>query len=115
MIFLGRGVWIPKNVCYSSNHLRKGYLSHEARQLVKQSKADDILLNTDDVVKLIDDFRLALKHASSLDFDDLGILDNETYKIITGLDQDTLFNCSHYVSQFFYFELRIILMICWRS
>ena len=64
------------------------------RQSVKQSKADNILLNTDDVVKLIDDFRLALKHAGSFDYDDPGALDNETYKTITGLNQGTLFNCS---------------------
>ena len=98
MIFLKRGIWVPKGVHCCSNHLYKGHLSYEARQLVKQSKANDILLNTDDGVKLIDDFRLALKHAGSCDFHDPGALDNETYKTITGLDQDTLFNCSHYVS-----------------
>ena len=115
MIFLRRGIWIPKGVRCCSNHLYKRHLSYEAWQSVKQSKADDILLNTDDIVKLIDDFRLALKHAGSFDFDDPEALDNETYKTITGLDQGTLFNCSHYVSQFIYFELQIILMICRRS
>ena len=115
MIFLKRGIWVPKGVRCCSNHLYKGHPSCEARQSVKQSKANDILLNTDDVVKLIDDFRLALKHAGSFDFDDPGALDNETYKTITRLDQGTLFNCSHYVSQFIYFEFQIILMICWRS
>ena len=76
-----------------SNYLYKGYLLYEAQQSVKQSKTGDILLNTDDVVKLIDDFRSALKHAGSFDFDDPGALDNETYETITGLDQGTLFNC----------------------
>ena len=70
------------------------YYNYEAQQSVKQSKTDDILLNTDDVVKLIDDFCLALKHAGSFDFDDPGAVDNETYKTITGLDQGTLFNYS---------------------
>ena len=70
-----------------SNHLYKGHLLYEAQKSVKQSKADDILLNRDNVVKLIDDFHLALKHAGSFDFDDAGALDNETYTIITGLDQ----------------------------
>ncbi|CAF4533166.1 unnamed protein product, partial [Rotaria sp. Silwood2] len=86
MIFLSRGIWVPKGIRCCSNHLYKEYLSYEARQSVKQSKADDILLNKHDVEKLIDDFRLALKHAGSLDFDDPGALDNETYKTITGLD-----------------------------
>ena len=77
-----------------SNHLYKGHPLYEAQQSVKQSKTDKILLNTEDVVKLIDDFRLALKRAGSFDFDDPGAVDNETYKTITGLDQGTLFNCS---------------------
>ena len=92
MIFLRRGIWVPKGVRCCSNHLYKGHLLYEAQQSVKQSKADDILLNTDDVVELINDFRLALKHAGSSDFDDPGALDNETYKTITRLDQGTLFN-----------------------
>ena len=95
-----------------SNYLYKGHLSFEAQQSVKPSKADDILLNTADVVKLIDDFRLTLKHAGSLDFDDSGALDNETYKTVTGLNQGILFNCSHYISQLVYSELQTILTIC---
>ncbi|CAF2979260.1 unnamed protein product, partial [Rotaria sp. Silwood2] len=51
--------------------------------------------NKQDVEKLIDDFRLPLKHAGSLDFDDLGALDNETYKTIPGPDRGTLSNFSH--------------------
>ena len=98
MIFLRRGIWVPKGVRCCSNHLYKRHLLYEAQQSVKQSKADDILLNTEDVLKLIDDFRLALKHVGSFDFDDPGALDNETYKTITGLDQGTLFNCSQYFS-----------------
>ena len=94
MISLRRGIWVAKGVRCCSNHLYKGHLLYEAQQSVKQSKTDDILLNTDDVLKLIDDFRLALKHAGSFDFDDPGVLDNETYKTITGLDQGTLFNYS---------------------
>ena len=94
MIFLRRGIWVPKGVRCCSNHLYKGHLLYEAQQSVKQSKTDDILLNTDDVLKLIDDFRLALKRAGSFDFDDPGVLDNETYKTITGLDQCTLSNYS---------------------
>ena len=93
MIFLRRGIWVPKDVHCCSNHLYKGNISHEARQSVKQSRVDDIILNTNDVVKLIDDFRLTLKYAGSLNFDDPGALDNETYKIITGVDQGTLFDC----------------------
>ena len=93
-IFLRRGIWVPKGVRCCSNHLYKGHLLYEAQQSVKQSKADDILLNTDDVVKLTDDFRLALKRAGSFDCDNPGALDNETYKTITGLDQGTLFNYS---------------------
>ena len=65
-------------------------------------KSDDILLNTDDVLKLIDDFRLALKHAGSFDFDDPGALDNETYKTITGLDQGTLFKYSQCFSVYLF-------------
>jgi hypothetical protein len=56
MIFLTRGIWVPKGVRCCSNHLYKGYLSYEARQSVKQSKVDDIILNQSDVEKLIDDF-----------------------------------------------------------
>ena len=97
MIFLTRGIWVPKGVRCCSNHLYKGHLSYEARQSVKQSKADDIILNKSDVEKLIDDFRSSLKHAGSLDFDDPGALDNETYETITGLNRGILFNCSHYV------------------
>ena len=41
-------------------------------------------------MKLIDDFCLTLKSASSLGFDDPGALDNETHKTITELDQGTL-------------------------
>ena len=70
MIFLKEVFGYQKVWRCCSNHLYKGHLSYEARQSVKQSKADDILLNTDDVVKLLDDFRLALKHAGSFDFDD---------------------------------------------
>ena len=66
-------------------------------------------------MKLIYDFRLALKHTGSFDFDSPGVLNNETYKTIAGLDQDTLFNYSQYVSKFVYFELQIILIICRRS
>ena len=97
MILLRRGIWVPKDMRCCSNHLYKGHLLYEAQQSVKKSKADCILLNTDDVVKLIDDFCLALKHAGSFDFDDPEPLHNETYKTITGLDQGTLFNCSHYM------------------
>ncbi|CAF3873654.1 unnamed protein product [Rotaria magnacalcarata] len=88
MIFLSRSTWVLKGARCCSNHLCKGYLSYEARQSVKQSKVNDILLNRHNVEKLIDNFRLALKHAGSLDFDELGALDNETYKTITGLDRD---------------------------
>ncbi|CAM4751413.1 unnamed protein product [Rotaria magnacalcarata] len=88
MIFLSRSTWVLKGSRCCSNHLCKGYLSYEARQSVKQSKVNDILLNRHNVEKLIDNFRLALKHAGSLDFDELGALDNETYKTITGLDRD---------------------------
>ncbi|CAF2874624.1 unnamed protein product [Rotaria sp. Silwood2] len=94
MIFLSRGIWVSKGVRCCSNHLYKEHLSYEARQSVKQSKADDILLNKHDVEKLIDDFRLTLKHAGSLDFDDPGALDNETYKTITGLDRGPFFTDS---------------------
>ena len=75
-------------------------------KLSNQSKADDILLNTDDVLKLIDDFRLALKHAGSFDFDDPGAVDNETYKTITGLDQGTLFNYSQCFSVRLFWNFR---------
>ncbi|CAF2079156.1 unnamed protein product [Rotaria magnacalcarata] len=88
MIFLSRSIWVPKGARCCSNHLYKGHLSYEARQSVKQSKVDDIILNKHNVEKLIDNFRLALKHAGSLDFDDPGALENETYKTITGLDRD---------------------------
>ncbi|CAF3771072.1 unnamed protein product [Rotaria socialis] len=88
MIFLNRSIWVPKGARCCSNHFYKGYLSYEARQSVKQSKVDDIILNKHNVEKLIDNFRLALKHAGSLDFDDPGALENETYKTITGLDRD---------------------------
>ena len=74
--FFRRGIWVPKGVRCRSNHLYKGHLLYKAQQSVKQSKVDDILLNTDDVVKLIDDFRLALKHAGSFDFDSPSALDN---------------------------------------
>ncbi|CAF2041872.1 unnamed protein product, partial [Rotaria magnacalcarata] len=57
------------------------------RQSVKQSKADDIFLNKHNVEKLIDNFRLTLKHAGSLYCDDPGALDNETYKTSTELSQ----------------------------
>ncbi|CAM4783878.1 unnamed protein product [Rotaria magnacalcarata] len=65
MIFLSRSIWVPKGARCCSNHLYKGHLSYEVRQLVKQSK-----------------------HAGSLDFDDPGALENETYKIITGFDRN---------------------------
>ena len=109
MIFLRRDIWVPKGVRCCSTHLYKGYLSYEVQQSAKQLKVDDVLLNRDDVVKRIDDFRLALKHNGSFDFDDPGTLDNETYKTTYGLDQGTLFNCSHYVSKFIYSELQITL------
>ncbi|CAF3410320.1 unnamed protein product [Rotaria socialis] len=88
MIFLSRSIWVPKGARCCSNHLYKGHLSYEARQSVKQSKVDDIILNKHNVEKLIANFRLALKHAGSLDFDDPGALENETYTTITGLDRD---------------------------
>ena len=106
MIFLRRGIWVPKGVGCCSNHLYKGYLLYETQQSIKQSKADAILLNTDNVVKLIDDFRLAVKHAGSFDFDDPGAVDNGTYKTITGLDQGTLFNCSQCFSVCLFWNLR---------
>ncbi|CAF4590004.1 unnamed protein product, partial [Rotaria socialis] len=87
MIFLSRSIWVPKGARCCSNHLYKGHLSYEARQSVKQSKVDDIILNKHNVEKLIANFRLALKHAGSLDFDDPGALENETYTTITGLDR----------------------------
>ncbi|CAF4844654.1 unnamed protein product, partial [Rotaria magnacalcarata] len=70
MIFLSRSIWVPKDVRCCSNHIYKGNLSYEARQSVKQSKVDDIILNKHNVEKLIDNFCLTLKHAGSLDFDD---------------------------------------------
>ena len=115
MIFLRRDISVRKGVRCCSNHLYERHLSYETRQSVKQSKADNILLNTSDVVKLTDSFRLALKHTSSFDFDGPGTLDDETYKTITRCDQGTLFNRSHHDSKFIYFELQIISMICWKS
>ena len=38
MIFLRRGIWVPKGVRCCSNHLYKGHLLYEAQQSVKQSK-----------------------------------------------------------------------------
>ncbi|CAF1661461.1 unnamed protein product [Rotaria magnacalcarata] len=80
MSFLSRSIWVPKGARCCSNHLYKGHLSYEARQSVKQSKVDDIILNKHNVEKLIDNFCLTLKHAGSLDFDDPGALDNISCK-----------------------------------
>ncbi|CAF1231138.1 unnamed protein product [Rotaria magnacalcarata] len=88
----------------------KGNLSYEARQSVKQSKDDDIILNKHNVEKLIDNFRLALKHAGSLDFDDPGALENETYKTITGLDRDHFNDLLDKLTTMRNFRLRSVLV-----
>ena len=78
MVLLRRGIWVLKGVRYCSNHLYERRLLYEAHQSVRQPKADDILLNTDDVVKLIDDFRSVRKHTGQVGFDCPRALDNGT-------------------------------------
>ena len=85
MTVLRISIWVPKDVHCCSNRLHKEPLSYEARKSIKKLKTDDIILNADNVVKLIDDFRLAVKHTGSFDFDDPGAPDNETHKQLLDL------------------------------
>ena len=77
MIFLMRGISVPKGTRRCSDHLYKGHLSYEAVQSVQRSQLDDVFLDTHGVKKLIIDFRSAVNHLHSFDFDNPANLNND--------------------------------------
>ncbi len=87
MVFLKRGIIVPENVRCCSLHMYKRQLTCEALEMIQPLKLDDLVLNSDDVKNLINDFRLTIGRAKSFDFDDPSSLDDEAYKTITGLSR----------------------------
>ena len=87
MVFLKRGITIPGNARCCSLHMYKCQLTYEALEMIHPSKLDDLVLDSNDVENLINDFRLTIGRVKSFDFDNPTTLDDETYKTITGLSR----------------------------
>jgi hypothetical protein len=85
MIFLKKGVFVPKDARCCTLHMYKRQLTYESIEMIQASIIDNLFLNVDDVKNLINDFRLAINNNKSFDFDNPGSLDNEAYQAITGL------------------------------
>ena len=87
MVFLKRGIIVPENARCCSLHIYKRQLTYEALEMIHPSKLDDLVLDSNDVENLINDFRLTIGRVKSFDFDNSSTLDDETYKTITGLSR----------------------------
>ena len=77
---------VPENA-RCSLHMYKRQLTYEALEMIHPSKIDDLVLDSNDVENLINDFRLTIGRVKSFDFDNPSTLDDETYKTITGLSR----------------------------
>ena len=87
MVFLKREIIVPENARCCSLHIYKRQLTYEALKMIHPSKLDDLVLDSNDVENLINDFRLTIGRVKSFDFDNPSTLDDETYKTITGLSR----------------------------
>ncbi len=89
MVFIKRGISVSKGSRCCSEHLYNGHLSYESLRQMYGSISDRLVLNSDDVKNLIDDFRLTIQTSKAFDFDDPSCLSDESYFNITGLKKGT--------------------------
>jgi hypothetical protein len=89
MVFVKKGVFISKGSRCCSHHLYNGHLSYESLQPINGVYHDHLILNSDDIHNLIDDFRSVYKVSKIFDFDDASCLSDEAYFNITGLTKGT--------------------------
>jgi hypothetical protein len=87
MVFLKRGIFVPKNSRCCTDHLYRRQLTFEALKRIQRSQLDQLILNDADVKKLFEDCQSAMSRASSFDFDDPTSPDDQGYKTITGLSR----------------------------
>ena len=78
MVFLQRGIIVPENVRCCSLHVYKRQLTCEALEMIHPSKLDDLILDSNDVENLINDFCLTIDRVKSFDFDNPSTLYDET-------------------------------------
>ena len=92
MIFIRRGILVSTGSRCCCDHLYKGQLSHEGLWQINGSISDYLVLNSNEVQGLMEDFRSSIQASKSFDFDDPTCLSNECYFNITGLEKGTRFN-----------------------
>ena len=92
MIFIRRGILISAGTRCCSDHLYKGQLSYESLWQINGSISDRLILNSNEVQGLIEDFRSSIQASKGFDFDDPMCLSDECYFNITGLKKGTRSN-----------------------
>ena len=75
MIFIRREVLVLTGSRCCSGHLYKGQLSHEDLWQINGSISDHLVLNSNEVQGLTEDFRSSIQASKSFDFDDLTCLE----------------------------------------
>ena len=92
MIFIRREVLVSTGSRCCSDHLDKGQLSHEGLWQINGSISDHLVLNSNKVQGLMEDFRSSIQASKSFDFDSPKCLSDECYFNITDLKKGTRFN-----------------------
>jgi hypothetical protein len=91
IVFLKRGIFVPKNSRCCTDHLYRRQLTYEGLKRIQRSQLDQLILNDADVKKLFEDCQSAMSRVSSFDFDDPTSLDDQGYKTITSLSRGIIF------------------------
>ena len=85
MAFVKRGILIPKGSCCCCDHLLNEHLNYASLGAIVSSLSDCLVLDSEGVNDLLNDFRYITQISKTFSFDDPNCLKDEAYYYITGL------------------------------
>ncbi|CAF1659052.1 unnamed protein product [Adineta ricciae] len=88
MLFMKKGVYVSPGARCCGDHFYQDELSYEAIHQIVPYTSEFVWFNSNEIQKMMNDFRTLLQCQRGLDFDNNASLGDEAYYNITGLQKD---------------------------
>ncbi|CAF3928108.1 unnamed protein product [Rotaria sp. Silwood1] len=85
ILFIKRGIYVSPGARCCGDHFYKGQLTYEAIHQIVPFKSELVTFNSNEIQKIITDFRALVQNQEAFDFDNNASLDDTAYYNSTGL------------------------------
>ena len=90
-----RGIYVPSGARCCNDHSYKDQLSYEVIHRIVPSNSELVSFNSNEIQKIITNFRALVQNQEIFDFDNPASLDDTAYYNITGLLKSMIFHELH--------------------